>query len=68
MNMWTAIVAIVAIVMISETYRSRYKNMARHSKQVSAGLEERLAGLEKRMANLETIVLEKNKADQFADL
>ena len=68
MGFWTAAVIIVAIVMLSEVYRSRLKAQANRSDEEFAKLTDRMATLEDRMANLETIVLEKEKSDRYAAL
>jgi hypothetical protein len=68
MSFWTAAVIIVAITTFGAIYRARMKTNAHKSNEVSETLLQRIDRLEERMANLETIVLEKEKAKQFADL
>ena len=68
MNLWTAVVIIVAIGTFSEIYRSRISANIKESKKFSESLLHRIARLEDRMANLETIVLEKEKSKRFSDL
>lgn len=68
MNLWTAVVIIVAIGAVSEIYRSRISGKIKESEKFSETLLQRIARLEDRMANLETIVLEKEKSKRFSDL
>ena len=66
MNLWTAIVIIVAIGAVSEIYRSRLKASADKAEATFNKLAQRMARLEERMGNLETIVLEKEKERRFS--
>ncbi len=68
MNMWTAIVLIVAIGVISEMYRSWLKNQTKDVDKIKKDVEDRITSIEKRMANLETIVLQKEKERKFESL
>jgi hypothetical protein len=68
MGFWTAVVLIVAIGTISEMYSIRFKKSSRQSEALFKELSGRLAGMEERMANIETIVLEKEKVREFAEL
>jgi len=67
MNLWTAIVIIVAIGTLGEIYRSRFKAGAHKTEATFKNIAQRLARLEERMGNLETIVLEKEKAQKFSE-
>jgi len=67
MNLWTMIVAVVALGVVSEMYRARLKvrsRMAQHGQEFET-LQDRLDKLEQRMANLETIILEHEKDRAF---
>ena len=66
MNLWTAIVIIVAIGAVSEIYRSRLKASADKAEATFKNLAQRMARLEERMGNLETIVLEEENARKFS--
>ena len=68
MNLWTAIVIIVAIGTVSEIYRAKIRANAKESEKYSEALSQRIARLEDRMANLETIVLEKERSKKFDNL
>ncbi len=68
MNFWIAAVMIVGIGALSEMYRSRLKNDAGKTREISRKLEERIAKVEERMANIETIVLEREKKRAFDEL
>jgi hypothetical protein len=67
MNLWTAIVIIVAIGTLGEVYRSRLKAGAHKTEAAFKNIAQRMVRLEERMGNLETIVLEKEKAQKFAE-
>lgn len=68
MSFWTAIVAIVAIVTLSEMYRARLKTGLRKSEERFEDLSQRMGRLEERMSNIETIVVDREKQDHFRDL
>jgi hypothetical protein len=68
MSFWTAIVIIVAIGTLSEVYRARLKASANKSEEAIKNHDQRLVRLEERLANLETIVLEKERTEKFAEL
>jgi len=68
MNLWTAVVVIVAIVAMSKVIRSRNMYRNNRSEEVFDDISKRVSGLENRMANIETIVLDKEKEKKFADL
>ncbi|UCE03093.1 MAG: hypothetical protein JSW67_02545 [Candidatus Latescibacterota bacterium] len=68
MGLWTAVVLIVAIGVLSEMYRARLKAQAGRTNAAYEDLAKRLVRLEDRMANIETIVLEQEKAKRFAEL
>ena len=62
-NLWTMIVAIVALGVISEMYKARLKANrpnAKDSEQISE-LVRSVDRLEERMANVETIILDQEK-------
>ena len=62
-NLWTMIVAIVALCYISEMYKARLKANrpnAKDSDQISE-LVRSVDRLEERMANVETIILDQEK-------
>ena len=67
MNLWTAIVIIVAIGTLSEIYRSRLKAGSRKIEADVKSIVRRMVRLEERMGNLETIVLEKEKVSKFSE-
>ena len=62
MSMWTAIVAIVAIVFFSKVFRSRHERRDQSETQVdpayAAALEREVAALRKRLEVLERIATE----------
>ena len=68
MNLWTAIVIIVAIAAFSGIYRARFKSESKKTDEDFENLSQRISRLEDRIANLETIVLEKERTRQFSDL
>ena len=68
MNLWTAIVIIVAIGTLSEIYRTRLKASANKTEESFKNHAQRLARLEDRIANLEAIVLEKERTKKFSEL
>ena len=66
MNLWTAIVIIVAIGTLSEIYRSRLKAGARKTEEDVKSIAQRMVRLEERMGNLETKVLERENVRKFS--
>ena len=68
MSFWTAIVIIVAIGTLSEVYRARLKASSNKTEASMKNQDQRMARLEERLANLETIVLERARAEKFAEL
>ena len=76
MGMWTAIVLIVAISLItstvSEIHRQRLKNQADSIKklrdELSDSAKESIQQLEKRISNLETIIINREKERKFDKL
>lgn len=71
MTMWTAIVIIVALGIISSMYRDYVKKELKQDKQNNGQndvLVKRLERLEERMANVETILLDEEKRRPFRDL
>ncbi len=67
MNLWTMIVSIVAICVIGDIIKSRYKNMGKSTIPNNEILEH-LNRLKTRIENLETIVIEKEKNRRFEGL
>ncbi len=65
MSFWTAVVAIVALGVISEMYRSRLKTSSEENEKTAKALEQRMTEIEKRMANLETIVLKRENEQKW---
>jgi hypothetical protein len=68
MSFWTAIVIIVAIGTLSEVYRARLKASSNKTEASMKNQDQRIARLEERLANLETIVLERERAEKFAEI
>ena len=68
MNLWTMIVFIVAICVISDIIKSRNNNRINKSATPDENISMALASLKKRVENLETIVLEKERNRRFAEL
>jgi len=68
MNLWTMIVLIVAICVISDIIKSRNNNRTNKSTTAEESITMVLASLKKRVENLETIVLEKERNRRFAGL
>ena len=65
MNLWTMIVLIVAICVISDIIKSR-NNGVNVSEKSNEDVSRILACLKKRVENLETIVLERERTKRFA--
>lgn len=70
MNIWSAAVAIVAIVFIFGGRIIKYQHMHRSSgsEEDLNDISHRMSRLEDRMANIETIVLDKEKEKKFEEL
>lgn len=68
MDMATAVVLIVAIVIFSELYRCRIREKGQALKKLFDEMTKQIVSLEKRMANLETITLENENEKRFTDL
>ena len=68
MDIWTMIVLIVAISVISDKAKSKNTNNVDESIEPSEDLSQHIGPLKDRVANLETIILEKERVDRFAEL
>lgn len=68
MNFWTAVVAIIAIVSISEVIKAKLRTGTNRIEAQNKEYERRFSQLENRMTNLETIVLEKEQTKKYAEL
>lgn len=68
MNTMTALVLIVAIATFGGLYRARIKANSQKTDEDFENFSRRISRLEERIANLETLVLEKEKSNQFSDL
>jgi hypothetical protein len=68
MNLWTAIVIIVALGTIGGIYKAHRHGNPGISDDAFKNVAQRLNRLEERMANLETIVLDKEKARKYDKL
>ncbi len=68
MSFWTAVVMIVAIVALSEIYRARLKTQSKQSAAAFDELAARIARIEDRIANIETIVVDRQKSEPFAEM
>ena len=68
MSFWTAAVIIVAIGAMSQIFKARLKATVDKSEASLNNLEQRVARLEDRIENLETIVVEKERDQRFAEL
>lgn len=71
MNLWTAIVIIVALGVASEFIKSHYKRSSQGNVKADKEIEELTRTLkrhEKRIANLETILLDQQNEKRFDDL
>ncbi|MFC1494980.1 hypothetical protein ACFL6W_06865 [Thermodesulfobacteriota bacterium] len=68
MNIWTMIVLIVAICVISDIIKSKNNNEINESENPVENLSKTLGLLKKRIENLETIVLEKERSRRFAGM
>jgi hypothetical protein len=68
MDIWTMIVILVLIGVISDHCKSRYKKDENEAENSHENDSELLTGLKDRVANLETIILEKEREERFADL
>ncbi len=67
MNLWTMIVIIVALAMVSEMYKYhvKYRSKSPKDQRLSELHQRRIDKLEERVINLETLVLEKEKLRRF---
>ena len=68
MDIWTMVVLLVLIGVLSDIYKSRYKKDADEPEESPKNDSELLSKLKDRMANLETIILEKERNKKFAEL
>ena len=68
MNLWTAIIIILLILIGAAVYGGRLSASAEKSQVFMKRFDQRIARLEERIANLETIVLEKEKAKKYENL
>ena len=68
MDIWTMIVLIVAISVISDLIKSRNNNNVDESIGPNEDSSQHIGSLKDRVANLETIILEKERIDRFAEL
>ena len=68
MDIWTMIVLIVAISVISDLIKSRNNSNESESLKSDEDLSQHIGPLKERVANLETIILEKERVDRFAEL
>jgi len=68
MDIWTMIVLIVAISVISDIVKSKNNDNAGESIESDEDISQHIAPLKDRVANLETIILEKERVDRFAEL
>ena len=68
MDIWTMIVLIVAISVISDKAKSKNTNNVDESIEPSEDLSQHIGPLKERVANLETIILEKERVDRFTEL
>ncbi|MEM9158023.1 MAG: hypothetical protein AAGB46_03160 [Verrucomicrobiota bacterium] len=72
MDLWTAIVSIVALGVtagtISQIIQSKQKVASKQADALSKEIEERIKKIEDRMANLETVLLREEKSRKFDDL
>jgi hypothetical protein len=66
MNLWTMIVLIVAICVVGDIIKIRYKKLSDMEKPASEA-SNLLSRLMKRVENLETIVLEKERTKRFEE-
>ena len=62
------IVLIVAISVISDLIKSRNNNNVDESIEPNEDSSQHIGSLKDRVANLETIILEKERIDRFAEL
>ena len=68
MNIWTMIVLIVAICVISDIIKSRNNNGLNKSENSGEDLSMIIGRLKNRVENLETIILEKERTRRFAEM
>jgi cell division protein ZapA (FtsZ GTPase activity inhibitor) len=68
MDIWTMIVLIAAISVISDIVKTKNNNNAGESTKSDENIAQHIGPLEDRVANLETIILEKERVDRFAEL
>ena len=68
MDIWTMIVLIVTISVISDIVKTKNNNNVDESIESNEDLSQQIGPLEDRVANLETIILEKERVDRFAEL
>ena len=68
MNLWTAIVVIVALGCLTRIIKERHRSQPGQSDETMNEVLQRLDRLEKRIGNLETIVLDKEKARAWEKL
>lgn len=68
MDIWTMIVILVLIGVISDIYKSRYKKDADETEKSHENDSGLLSRLKDRVSNLETIILEKEREKRFTDL
>ena len=68
MDIWTMIVLIATISLISDIVKTKNNNNAGESTKSDENISQHISPLEDRVANLETIILEKERVDRFAKL
>jgi hypothetical protein len=68
MNIWTMIVLIVAICVISDIIKSKNNNDLNESEKSNENLSKLLGNLKNRIENLETIILEKERTKRFVKI
>ncbi|MCG8525602.1 MAG: hypothetical protein MI748_04425 [Opitutales bacterium] len=69
MDMWTAIVAIVAIVFIAEIFKGKVSNKKKkEAQEVSAARSAKIDELERRIQSLETIIIDYDRDRKYRDL
>ena len=68
MNIWTMIILIAAICVISNIVKSRNNHSLNESIKTDEDVLKLLGHLKKRVENLETIVIEKEKTRRFTEI
>jgi len=68
MDLWTMIILLALIGVISDHCKSKYKKEVDETKNSQEKDSVLLSGLKDRVANLETIILEKERIKRFENL